>query len=79
MIVSALPFTSLPAPVRSEVLAASRRILGPHGVMLVLQYSPFIEAALRRSFASVRRRLSPLNLPPAFLYACRAAPTAAGR
>jgi phospholipid N-methyltransferase len=77
VIVSGLPFTSLPAPVRDAVLAASRRALAPDGTMLVLQYSPFIEAALRRTFGSVTRRVSPLNVPPAFLFACRAtAPTA---
>ena len=28
------------------------------------------------SFASVRRRISPLNVPPAFLFACRLTPDA---
>lgn len=71
VIVSALPFTSLPAGVRTSVLEASRRILRPGGVLLVLQYSPFIEGALRQAFPVVQRRISPLNVPPAFLYACR--------
>jgi phospholipid N-methyltransferase len=41
------------------------------GVMLVLQYSPFIQRELERLFGSVRRRLSLLNVPPAVLFACR--------
>ena len=74
VLVSALPFTSLPAAVRRDLLATSRRVLGPGGVMLVLQYSPFIERELRRLFGYVERRISPMNVPPAFLYACRARP-----
>ncbi len=71
VIVSALPFTSLPAVVRHEVLAVARRVLAPDGVMLVLQYSPFAQRDLERTFGSVERHLSPLNVPPAVLFACR--------
>ena len=72
VLVSALPFTSLPAAVRRRVLDASQAILAPGGVMLVLQYSPLIKNELERRFESVERRLSPLNLPPAFLFRCTA-------
>jgi phospholipid N-methyltransferase len=72
VLVSALPFTSLPAAVRRGVLDSSRSILAPSGVMLVLQYSPLIKHELERRFASVERRLSPLNVPPAFLFRCTA-------
>ena len=71
LIVSAVPFTSLPRGVGSEILKAARTALAPGGAMLVLQYSPFVEGQLKRNFSSVRRRISPLNVPPAFLYACR--------
>lgn len=70
MLVSALPFTSLPAPVRRRVLDISPGILAPGGVMVVLQYSPLVQRELERRFASVQRRISPLNLPPAFLFRC---------
>ncbi len=72
VLVSALPFTSLPAPVRRRVPDACQTILAPGGVMLVLQYSPLIKHELERRFASVERRISPLNLPPAFLFRCSA-------
>jgi hypothetical protein len=39
--------------------------------MLVLQYSPFMQRDLERAFGSVERRVSPLNVPPAVLFACR--------
>jgi phospholipid N-methyltransferase len=70
VLVSALPFTSLPAAVRRSVLDISSSILAPGGVMLVLQYSPMIQRELERRFASVERSVSPLNLPPAFLFRC---------
>ena len=74
LIVSALPFTSLPVGLRRKILERSRQTLAPDGTMLVLQYSPFIQRELKRVFASVRRRVSLLNVPPAFLFACRTAP-----
>ena len=70
VIVSALPFTSLPPAVRRRVLDASLRGLSPRGVMLVLQYSPLMRAELERVFDSVERRISPINVPPAFLFRC---------
>ena len=72
VLVSALPFTSLPAALRRRVLDTCQAILAPGGVMLVLQYSPLIKGELERRFESVERRLSPLNLPPAFLFRCTA-------
>jgi phosphatidylserine decarboxylase precursor-related protein len=71
VIVSALPFTSLPAGVRDAVLAAAARALARDGVMVVLQYSPFVRRRLERTFGSVDVRLSPANVPPAVLFRCR--------
>ena len=74
VIVSAVPFTSLPVTERKQVLLAARDVLARDGIMLVLQYSPLIERQLRQTFTDVRRRLSPLNVPPAFLFACQGDP-----
>jgi phospholipid N-methyltransferase len=52
------------------VLDLSSAILAPRGVMLVLQYSPFLRRDLGRRFRSVEQRISPLNVPPAFLFRC---------
>jgi len=71
VIVSALPFTSLPSTLRGEILAVARRVLAADGVMLVLQYSPLMQRNLERTFGSVERCLSPRNVPPAVLFACR--------
>ncbi len=78
VIVSTLPFTSLGGPARRELLDVTRRVLADDGVMLVLQYSPFMQRELRRTFGSVEQRLSPLNLPPAVVFACRPAARGSG-
>ncbi len=70
VIVSALPFTSLPHGLGRTILERSAASLAPGGTLLVLQYSPFIASDLARLFAGVRRRICLLNVPPAFLYAC---------
>ena len=75
VIVSALPFTSLPVAVRRQVLDVARRVLAPGGVMLVLQYSLFAQRELQRTFGAIERRLSPLNVPPAVLFVCRPTPS----
>jgi phospholipid N-methyltransferase len=70
VLVCALPFTSLPPDLRRRILDRMPLALGPRGVMVLIQYSPLIEPELRKRFPSVRRRMSVLNVPPAFLFAC---------
>ncbi len=69
-VVSSVPFTSLPADLRRSLLGAAQGALAPDGQMLVLQYSTTVLPDLMRFFAPIRRRFSPLNIPPAFLFAC---------
>jgi phospholipid N-methyltransferase len=70
VLVCALPFTSLEPGLRRRILDSLPGVLAADGVALVIQYSPLIQNELRRLFPSVRRRISPLNVPPAFLFAC---------
>jgi phospholipid N-methyltransferase len=70
VLVCALPFTSLDAGLRRRILESMPKALADGGVALVIQYSPLIQSELRRLFPSVRRRISPRNVPPAFLFAC---------
>ena len=70
VIVSALPFTSLPQGMGKIILQRAARALAPGGTLLVLQYSPFIAGTLSQLFSAVQRRICLLNVPPAFLYAC---------
>ena len=60
------------AELRRRVLDLLPVALAPGGVLLVLQYSPFILGELRRRFPSVQQTITPWNVPPAFIYACRA-------
>jgi phospholipid N-methyltransferase len=76
VLVCALPFTSLEPRLRRRILEVLPAALAPAGAALVIQYSPLIQSELRRLFADVRRRISPLNVPPAFLFACRLTPAA---
>jgi phospholipid N-methyltransferase len=70
VVVSMLPFTSLDKALRRRILDVLPRALTTAGALLVIQYSPLIEGELRRRFGSVRRRITPWNVPPAFLFAC---------
>lgn len=78
VVVSSLPFTTLPRETRDGILSAAGRVLAPGGLFLVLQYSTAVLPALRRHFGRIRRRFSPLNLPPAFLYECAEPKAASG-
>jgi phospholipid N-methyltransferase len=71
VVVSALPFTSLPSAVREALYAAITDALASDGVMLAIQYSSTRQRDFERMFSSVRRRRSLRNVPPALLYACR--------
>lgn len=70
VIVSALPFTSLPRGVGRSILQTAAKVLAPEGTLLVLQYSPLIAPELHRLFGRVQRKISLPNVPPAVLYAC---------
>ena len=81
VVVSALPFTSLPKGVGRTILERTTTVLAPGGTLLVLQYSPLLAKTLNALFGTVTRRVCLRNVPPAFLYACRdprTAGTAAG-
>jgi phospholipid N-methyltransferase len=71
VVVSMLPFTSLAPGLRRRILDTLPRAVRSRGTLLVIQYSPLVQDELRRRFVSVRRRISPWNIPPAVLFACR--------
>ncbi|MGY1688400.1 class I SAM-dependent methyltransferase [Geodermatophilus sp. SYSU D00804] len=73
VVVSMLPFTSLEAGLRRRLLDQLPRALRPGGTAVVIQYSPLVLGELRRRFADVRTRVTPWNVPPAFLFACTGA------
>ncbi len=70
VVVCALPYTSLEPDLRRRLLDVLPSSVARGGTVLVIQYSPLMAGELRRRFGSVRRRISPRNVPPAFLFAC---------
>jgi phospholipid N-methyltransferase len=70
VLVSAIPFTSLDGKLRQRILDALPGLLAPRGVLVLIQYSPLLMGEFRRRFRSVRWRVTPWNVPPAFLIAC---------
>lgn len=70
IVISGIPFSTLPAAEREAVLHATHAVLQPHGTFLVYQFSPMVLASLRQVFSQVRRGFQPLNMPPAQLFYC---------
>ncbi|RBY81352.1 methyltransferase type 11 [Blastococcus sp. TF02-09] len=70
VLVSTIPFTSLDGELRRRILDALPALLAPRGVLVLIQYTPLLLGELRRRFRSVRWRITPWNVPPAFLFAC---------
>ena len=73
-IISGIPFSTIPAPVRERILRKTCAVLEPGGSFLVYQFSTRVLQDLRRIFRYVRRKFEPLNVLPAHLFFCR--PTA---
>ncbi|MGE3855363.1 MAG: class I SAM-dependent methyltransferase [Dehalococcoidia bacterium] len=68
-IICSIPFSLLPPPVTSEILAAAAASLRPGGIFVSLQYHPtYLPPILRQHFHAVRRNWFPWNVPPTFLF-----------
>lgn len=70
LIVSGLPFTSLPAADREAILTAVTRCLTPDGRFLLYQYSQAMRPHLCRHFRRVESRWELRNIPPAVCIRC---------
>ena len=69
-IISGIPFTTLPEPVRRKILSASREALGTDGIFLIYQYTRAMLPYLRRSFRHIVCEFEPRNILPAQLFVC---------
>jgi phospholipid N-methyltransferase len=74
-IISGIPFSTIPAPVREQILRKTHDVLEPGGAFLVYQFSTRVLQDLKRVFGYVGRKFQPLNVLPAHLFICQ--PTAA--
>jgi phospholipid N-methyltransferase len=70
-IISGIPFSTIPAPVREIILQKTRDVLDPGGAFLVYQFSTRILQDLKRIFGYVGRKFEPLNVLPAHLFICQ--------
>lgn len=70
VIVSGIPYTAMPAPLREAILDASAAALAPGGHFIAYQYSPYIRPLLGRRFARVATHWVARNVPPAFYFDC---------
>ena len=71
VVVSGIPYSLLPRPVTAGILRAAARTLRPGGLFVGYQYSPYLRPYLKAVFGNVRYKFVLLNVPPAFVYACR--------
>jgi phospholipid N-methyltransferase len=70
-IISGIPFSTIPAPVRERILQKTCEVLKPHGAFLVYQFSTLVFEDLKRVFGYVGRGFELLNVLPAHLFFCQ--------
>ena len=70
-IISGIPFSTIPAPLRERILRATHDVLEPRGAFLVYQFSTRVLHDLKRIFGYVGRRFELLNVLPAHLFICQ--------
>lgn len=70
-VISGIPFSTIPAPVRESILRKTCEVLKPGGSFLVYQFSTVVLQDLQRIFRYVQRQFEPLNVLPAHLFFCQ--------
>jgi phospholipid N-methyltransferase len=70
-VISGIPFSTIPAPVRERILQKTCEVLKPGGSFLVYQFSSRVLEDLQRIFRYVQRQFEPLNVLPAHLFFCQ--------
>lgn len=79
VVVSGIPFSTMPDALRERILRATHAALAAHGVFLVYQYSRRVEPDLERIFPSVERRVEWRNGVPMQIFRCAKARAGGGR
>ena len=69
-IISGLPFKNFSEDKRKKILDQVKMSMKRNGKFILFQYTNGIEPQLESSFSKVDRKFVPINLPPAFVYAC---------
>ena len=71
VVVSSLPLANFPKELRDSILSAADNALIENGHYVQFQYSLQSKKQIQRTFRNMQIRFTPLNFPPAFVYACR--------
>jgi phospholipid N-methyltransferase len=69
-VVSGIPYSTLPAGLRRDIVRATREVLAPEGELIVYQFSNAVLRDLQVEFPNVERGFEPLNILPARLFYC---------
>ena len=69
-IISGLPYSIMPDPVRRMIVEESRQALKTKGSMLLFQYSRIVLPCLESSFGSVQQGFQLFNILPARIFHC---------
>ena len=70
LIISGLPFSSIPCTTRHKILSGVFDLLKPGGKFITFQYSLHMLKELERTYDLVDVEFVLLNIPPAFIYRC---------
>ena len=68
VIISSLPLTVIPEPVKTNIIRASHSVLKHKGLYIQYQYSLSAKKLLESFFGKLNLKFSLINLPPAFIY-----------
>jgi len=69
-IISSIPYSIMPEPLRQEIVAESRHALKAKGSLLVFQYTRTVLPYLKSSFSSVTQNFQLFNILPALIFHC---------
>ena len=70
-VISGIPYTTIPAGVREEILRKTHSLLHPTGAFLVYQFTRTVLPYLEQVFGRIQQDFEPLNVMPARLFFCR--------
>ncbi|MGE5113608.1 MAG: class I SAM-dependent methyltransferase [Acidobacteriaceae bacterium] len=71
VIISGIPYSTIPAVLRRRILRESRAMTSDGGEVIVYQFMKMIEKELRDCFDEVEPDFEALNLPPARIWYCK--------
>ncbi|MES2799697.1 MAG: phospholipid methyltransferase [Bacteroidota bacterium] len=71
IVLSSLPLAMFTKELRDSVLIASKNNLKQEGTYIQFQYSLQARSTLKKLYKTIKISWTPLNVPPAFVYACK--------